>query len=156
MKLTAFIVGIAAVAGLGMASGPALAEDPAPRFFAPPHAGDRELPLSEAVRAGPFLFLSGMLGNRPGTTELAPGGIGPETFATLEKIKAVVERHGSSMDRIVKCTVFLADINDWDAMNEVYVTFFPAARPARSAVAVDGLALGARVAIECVALAGEV
>jgi reactive intermediate/imine deaminase len=117
-----------------------------------PLPGDTEgkWPFSEAVRAGDLLFLSGMLGNKPGTAELAPGGIQPETRQTLENIRAAVLRHGGSMERVVKCTVFLADMGEWAAMNEVYREFFPEKRPARSALGVSGLALGARVEIECI------
>lgn len=116
---------------------------------------ERSWPFSEAVRAGDLLFLSGMLGIRPGTAELVPGGIGPETRQTLELIRDAVKRHGSSMDRVVKCTVFLADMAEWAAMNEVYVEFFPTNRPARSALAASGLALDARVEIECIAAMGD-
>jgi reactive intermediate/imine deaminase len=121
---------------------------PAPEFFAP--AGSTA-PFSEAVRAGDLLFLSGHLGMKNGERALVPGGIQAETRATMEHIKAAVEQYGSSMDRVVKCTVFLADMAEWAAMNEVYTTYFPKARPARSAVGVNGLALGARVEIECIA-----
>jgi enamine deaminase RidA (YjgF/YER057c/UK114 family) len=69
-------------------------------------------------------------------------------------IKDVVEKSGSSMDRVVKCTAFLADIKEWAAMNSVYVTFFPNHKPARSALGANGLALGARVEIECIAAVG--
>jgi len=114
-----------------------------------------DLPFSEAVRVGDMLYLSGQIGNLPGTTELVPGGIAEETRQTLENIRTVLERHGSSLDRIVKCTVFLADIDEWPRMNEVYVTFFGEKKPARSAVAGSGLALGARVEIDCIAVMGE-
>jgi reactive intermediate/imine deaminase len=122
-----------------------------------PLPGDTEgkWPFSEAVRAGDLLFLSGMLGNKPGTAELAPGGIQPETRQTLENIRAAVLRHGGSMERVVKCTVFLADMGEWAAMNEVYREFFPEKRPARSALGVSGLALGARVEIECIVALGD-
>jgi 2-iminobutanoate/2-iminopropanoate deaminase len=112
---------------------------------------ERSWPFSEAVRVGNLLFLSGMLGIKPGTSELVPGGIMPETRQTLESIRAAVLRHGGSMERVAKCTVFLADMSEWAAMNSVYVEFFPAGRPARSALGVSGLALGARVEIECIA-----
>jgi reactive intermediate/imine deaminase len=117
--------------------------------------GDLKVPFSEAVQVGPFLFLSGQIGNKPGSRELVPGGIQAETRATMEKIKAAVESHGSSMDRVVKCTVFLADMAEWGAMNEVYVQFFKDHFPARSAVGSNGLALGARVEIECIAAVEE-
>jgi reactive intermediate/imine deaminase len=127
---------------------------PAVEHHASPSAAGRSLPFSEAVRVGDLLFVSGQLGNRPGTLELVPGGIGPETRQTLENIRAILERRGSSLDRVVKCTVFLADISEWGAMNEVYRTFFPQSPPARSALGANGLALGARVEIECIAAAG--
>jgi len=72
----------------------------------------------------------------------------------MENIKAVLEYAGSSLQRVFKCTVFLRDIGDFGAMNEVYRTFFPADPPPRSTVAGSGLALGARVEIECLAIAG--
>ncbi len=112
------------------------------------------LPFSTAVRVGNMIYLSGQVGTPPGSRQLAPGGIGPETRQTLENMKRVLEHAGSSMERIVKCTVFLQDIADYAAMNEVYATFFPKDPPARSTVAGSGLALGARVEIECMAVAG--
>ena len=111
------------------------------------------LPFSPAVRAGDLIFLSGQIGNLPGKRELVPGGIGAETRQTLEGIQRTLAQAGSSLERAVKCTVFLADIAEYAAMNEVYRTFFPKDPPARSTVAGSGLALGARVEIECMALA---
>jgi reactive intermediate/imine deaminase len=115
---------------------------------------ERKLPFSDGVRVGNLLFLSGKIGNVPGTMELAPGGIRGETRQTLENIKASLERMGSSMAEVVKCTVFLADIAEWAAMNEVYVEYFPENPPARSALGTSGLALGARTEIECIATVG--
>lgn len=111
------------------------------------------LPFSEAVRVGHLLFLSGQLG-RDHSGRLVPGGIAAETQQTMENIKAALERHGSSLDRVVKATVFLADMDEWAEMNRVYVTYFPNHLPARSALGANGLALGARVEIECIAVAG--
>ena len=111
----------------------------------------RGLPFSSAVRVDNTLYLSGNVGNIPGTLELAEGGIQGETQQTLENIAAVLEQFDSSLDNVVKCTVFLADIAEWGAMNEVYRTFFKNP-PARSALGVSGLALGARVEIECIAV----
>jgi len=112
---------------------------------------DMQLPFSDAVKVGNMLYLSGKIGNIPGTPQLAEGGIAGETRQTLENIKASLEKYGSSLDEVVKCTVFLADIAEWGAMNEVYVTYFPVNPPARSALGSSGLALGARVEIECLA-----
>ena len=116
-----------------------------------PGMEDRGLPFSSAVRVDDTLYMSGNIGNVPGTLELAEGGIQGETRQTLENIQRVVEQFGSSMDRVVKCTVFLADMAEWGAMNEVYKTFFPNP-PARSALGASGLALDARVEIECIAV----
>jgi reactive intermediate/imine deaminase len=112
---------------------------------------DLQLPFSDAVRVGDMLYLSGQIGNLPGTLQLAEGGIAGETRQTMENIKASLEKRGSSLDEVVKCTVFLADIAEWAAMNEVYRTYFPVNPPARSALGASGLALGARVEIECLA-----
>lgn len=107
--------------------------------------------LSEFVRVGNILYLSGKLGT-DSTNKLATGGIGPETKQTLENIKTVLEKNGSSMDNVIKCTVMLADIKEWADMNAVYVTFFKKERlPARSAFGTSGLVNNARVEIECMA-----
>jgi reactive intermediate/imine deaminase len=115
-----------------------------------PGTEDLGLPFSSAVRVGNTLYLSGNLGNVPGSNDLVSGGIREETRQTMENMKAVLEQFGSSMDRVVKCTVFLADIGEWGAMNEVYRTYF-SKPPARSALGASGLALNARVEIECIA-----
>lgn len=111
------------------------------------------LPFSEAVRVGNLLFLSGQLG-RDASGRVVPGGIAAETRQTMENIKAALARHGSSLDRVVKATVFLADMDEWAEMNSVYVTYFAEHLPARSALGASGLALGARVEIECIAVVG--
>jgi 2-iminobutanoate/2-iminopropanoate deaminase len=108
-------------------------------------------PYTPGIKAGGTLYMSGQLGVAPGTRTLVAGGIGPETRAALENIGRVLEAAGMSYARVAKCTVFLADINDFAAMNEVYTTFFPNEPPARSTVAVAGLVLSARVEIECIA-----
>ena len=119
-----------------------------------PVTGNSSLPFSSAVRAGDLLYLSGQIGT-DSTGKLVAGGIGPETRQTMENIRAVVEKHGSSMDRVMKCLVMLADMGEWDAMNQMYVTYFPRHLPARSAMGASGLALGARVEIECLAAIGR-
>ena len=109
-------------------------------------------PFSPAVQAGNLLFLAGQIGTSADAKGgVVPGGIQAETRQTMLNIKDVLEKSGSSMDRVVKCTVFMADMREWDAMNEVYATFFPRNKPARSAFGATGLALGARVEIECMA-----
>lgn len=123
------------------------------RFTSPATAG-QNLPFSEAVRVGELLFVSGQIGLQPGTRTLAPGGIAAETRQTLENVRRILEAGGSSMDRVAKCTVFLADMAEWPKMNEVYVTFFARELPARSALGASGLALGARVEIECIGVVG--
>jgi 2-iminobutanoate/2-iminopropanoate deaminase len=100
---------------------------------------------------GNMLYLSGQLGT-DSTGHLVAGGIGPETRQALNNIAAALARHGSSLDQVVKCTVMLADISEWAAMNQVYVTFFGSHRPARSAFGTSGLALGGRLELECMAL----
>ncbi|MGH7752038.1 MAG: RidA family protein, partial [Gemmatimonadales bacterium] len=112
------------------------------------------LPFSSAVRVGNMLYLSGAIGTVPGQRQLADTGVAGQTRQTLENIKAVLAHAGSSMERVVKCTVFLLDIRDYAAMNAVYATYFPSNPPARSTVAGSGLALGARVEIECIATVG--
>ncbi len=127
-----------------------------PEFLSSPENAALGLPFSEAVRAGDFLFLSGQVGNIPGTRELVPGGIGPESRQVMDNIKAALARHGASMDDVVKCSVFLADMREWPAFNAVYATCFPRHFPARSALGANGLALGARVEVECIALSPAV
>jgi reactive intermediate/imine deaminase len=112
-------------------------------------------PFSPAVRVGNMLYLSGQIGTpTPTASAVVPGGIEAETRQTLENIKDVLQRSGSSMDRVVKCTVMLADMREWDRMNVVYASYFPKDKPARSALGANGLALGARVEIECWATVG--
>jgi 2-iminobutanoate/2-iminopropanoate deaminase len=104
--------------------------------------------LSSAVKVGNTLYLSGQLGLG------GERGIQPETRATMENIKKLLEDNGATLDDVIKCTVFLADFAEWGAMNEVYTTYFTKHRPARSAVAVSGMAGNARVEIECMAVIG--
>ena len=113
------------------------------------------LPFSEAVRVGDTIFLSGQMGIVPGTMTLAPGGIRAESRQALENLRTVLEAHGLSLKHVVRCSVMLADISEWAAFNEVYVTFFEAPFPARSAFGASGLALGGRVEIECIAAANR-
>jgi 2-iminobutanoate/2-iminopropanoate deaminase len=109
------------------------------------------LPFSEAVRVGTVLYLSGQIG-MDSSMKLVPGGITAETRQTMENIKATLERYGSSLEHVIKVTVMLADMSEWAEMNKVYVTYFTKNLPARSALGANGLAFGARVEIECIAV----
>jgi reactive intermediate/imine deaminase len=111
-------------------------------------------PFTPAVQTGNLLFLAGQIGTAPTSPNaVVGGGIQAETRQTLLNIKDVLEKSGSSMEHVVKCTVFMGDMKEWDAMNEVYATFFPNHKPARSAFGSTGLALNAKVEIECIAAA---
>lgn len=150
---TSLITGSLALAGVLTSVGATTAVADEPVYHGPPGRADTA-PFSEAVVYDDFIFLSGNLGIVPETRKLAEGGVGPETRQALMNMQAALERAGGSMDSVLKCTVFLADIADWSAMNEVYVTFFEN-KPARSAVGDIGLAIGARVEIECIAAAPD-
>jgi reactive intermediate/imine deaminase len=108
------------------------------------------LPFSESVRVGDLLFLSGQIGSGA-DGKLAPGGISAEANQILLNIAATLEKRGLGMEDVIKCTVFLADISEWAAFNEVYVKHFSAPYPARSALGANGLALNARAEVECIA-----
>jgi len=110
-------------------------------------------PYSQAVAAGGLLFVSGQLGlkPKPGAAEMVPGGITEQTEQVLANLKAVLEAGGSSLDRIVKTTVFLQNLEDFAGMNEVYARVIGSDPPARSTVEVAKLPSGALVEIEAVA-----
>lgn len=148
------ILATVAAAVLAVAA-PALAADaPAIEFLNSGKVTPTTLPFSEAVRVGDTLYLSGQIGIKPGTLELAPGGIEAEARQTLENIRTTLETHGYTMRDVVKCTVMLADIAEWAAFNAVYRSFFSPPFPARSALGANGLAMGARVEVECIAARG--
>ena len=109
-----------------------------------------DAPYSQAVRVGDMLYLSGVIGRKPGEADVVPGGIKPETRQAMENVKTLLERYGSSLDDVVKCLCMLGDISDYADMNEEYKKFFPENRPARSTFGVD-LPLGAKIEIECMA-----
>lgn len=124
--------------------------DAEPQFIHPD--GPPANPFSPAVRVGNIIFVSGTLGTKPDGT-LVPGGIQPETRQLLENVKRTLAAAGVGMDRVVKCTVFLADLKEWPAMNEVYRSYFSNGNyPARTAVQAT-LLFGARVEMECAAAA---
>lgn len=110
-------------------------------------------PYSQAIRAGGLLFLAGQIPLDPATGQIAAGDIKAQTRRVLQNLAAVLEAAGSSVDRVVKTTVFLKDMNDFGAMNEEYASFFRELPPARSTVQVARLPRDVLVEIECIALA---
>lgn len=150
IKAVAF-AGMTALALMAAGTAPASA-DGKPVYLNSGKVLPTHLPFSEAVRVGNTIYLSGQIGNVPGTLKLAEGGIAGETRQVMDNIKTSLEAHGLGMDNLVKCTVMLADISEWAAFNEVYKGYFEAGTfPARAAFGSNGLALGARVEVDCIA-----
>jgi len=110
------------------------------------------VPLSQAIKAGDWIFASGQLGNDPATKRLAEGGIGPETRQVCENLKAVLEAAGSSLAKVVKVTIYMVDLNELMAMNQVFSQYFPVDPPARTTFECTRLVGNARVEIEAVAI----
>ena len=110
----------------------------------------RDMPFSESVRAGDLLFISGQVGS-DFSGNLVEGGITPESHQVMRNIRDIVYRRGLTMNDVVKCTVFLADVSQWGDFNQVYTTYFSKPYPARSALGANGLALGAALEVECIA-----
>jgi 2-iminobutanoate/2-iminopropanoate deaminase len=110
-------------------------------------------PYSQAIKANGFVFVAGQLGFEPGQTEIVGPGIKAQTEQTIDNIEAILTEAGSSLDRIVKTTVFLASLNDFQGMNEVYAARIGDTPPARSTIEVGALPSGALVEIEAIALA---
>ena len=137
--LLAILASTTACASKAPAPGPVM-----PEFVVP---NSPTSPFSPVVKVGNMLYVSGQLGIGAGQQR----GIGPETTAAMNRISQLLKQAGSSMDRVVKCTIMLADMGEWAAMNEAYLAFFPGTRPARSSFGTSGLAYGGRVEIECMA-----
>jgi 2-iminobutanoate/2-iminopropanoate deaminase len=137
------VLALAAATGCGRPSTRLLEME----FYPSPRPG---AVFSQAVRIGDVLYLSGQIGT-DSAGKLVAGGIQAEARQALNNVRSTVEKFGSSMDRVAKCTVFLADIKDYADFNEIYASYFRARKPARSAMAASGLALNARVEIECMA-----
>ena len=110
-------------------------------------------PYSQAVRANGFVFLSGQIALDPKTQQVVDGNVSVQTERVLENLKGILEAAGSSLERVVKTTVFLADMNDFGTVNEVYGRFFATNPPARSTVEVSKLPRNVRVEIDLIALA---
>lgn len=124
--------------------------------YTDPAMADANLPFSQAVRVGDMLYLSGQIGNIPGTLDLAPGGMEGQARQTMDNIKAVLDANGASFANVTKCLVMLADMSQWADFNKVYVTYFePGEFPARSAFGANGLALGGALEVECEAYLGD-
>jgi 2-iminobutanoate/2-iminopropanoate deaminase len=144
---------ITAIAIAAIIAVPAAQAQGAKQVFNPPNARPGGV-LSSAVRVGDIVFLSGSLGTKPGGGGLADGGIEGQTRQALENLKASAALAGVTMADIAKCSVFLTDVANFQAMNGVYREFFPTDPPARTTVAVAGLVVpGALIEIECMAAA---
>ena len=109
------------------------------------------VPLSQGIRAGDWVFASGQLGNDPRTGKLAEGGIRAQTRQVCENLKAVLEAGGSSLDKVTKVTIYMADLGELVEMNEVFSRYFPEDPPARTTFECSRLVADARVEIEAIA-----
>lgn len=119
-------------------------------FHASHWARKANAPFSDAVQVNDWFFLSGQLGIDDKTRKLVSGGIVPETEKTLQNIQEILKHHGMTMNNVVKCLVILSDIDDFSAFNEVYKKYLPQ-KPARTTFAAGGLAINAKIEIECMA-----
>ena len=138
-------IAVSALLASGLAAG-----DSSPEYLNSGTVLPTNLPFSEVVVVGDMLLLSGQIGNLPGTLTLAEGGIEGETRQVMENIKTSLDAHGYSLSNLVKCTVMLADIKEWGAFNDVYKTYFEPGRfTARAAFGANGLAVGAKVEVDC-------
>ena len=127
---------------------------PAVEHFGRPALNGQALPFSDSVRVGDILYLSGQIGIGPDGK--LPDGIEAQTKQAMDNVGGVLKRAGLTYADVFHCTAFLADMKDWPTFNKVYVPYFPAGNmPARSAFGANGLALGARLEIECQAYAGK-
>ena len=120
-------------------------------YFVSETSKELNFPFSDAAIVGNIIYVSGQIGSKPGTREVVEGGISAETTQTLNNIKMVLNDLGSNSDKIFKCLCMLEDINDYNEMNKAYTTFFNSRNnlPSRSTFAGSGLALGAKIEIEC-------
>jgi 2-iminobutanoate/2-iminopropanoate deaminase len=130
-----------------------LLEELMPDAISTRHAPKAIGPYSQAIRANGFIFVSGQIAIDPDTNQFAGGDIAEQTKRVLENLKAIIEAAGSSLDRVVKTTVYLEDIADFPVMNDVYARYFPGTPPARATIEAAALPRGARVEIELIALA---
>ncbi|RNC89345.1 MAG: RidA family protein [Allomuricauda sp.] len=120
-------------------------------FHKPENPARASAPFSEAVQAGNLFFLAGQIGMDRRVGKLAEGGVQGETEQAIKNIQGVLQYHGLTLDNVVKCTVILSDIDDFKAFNEVYVKYFTK-KPARTTYAAAGLAVGAKIEIDVIAV----
>jgi 2-iminobutanoate/2-iminopropanoate deaminase len=116
------------------------------------HAPAAVGPYSQGIAAGDFVFCAGQAGLDPATGKLVEGDVQVQARRVLDNLKAVLEAAGTDLAHVVKTSVFLADMADFKAMNEVYATYFPGTPPARTTIAAKALPLGALIEIECIAV----
>ena len=147
------MTGLLMLGGLLLAQ-PVAAERPAVEYVPAPARGDTPRPFSESVRVGDILYLSGQIGVRPDGT--LPEGMEEQARQMMENIGGSLKRQALGWGDVFQCLVMLEDMADWPAFNRVYVPYFATGKlPARSALGADGLALGAKVEMECKAYAGR-
>lgn len=150
--LSGTMLGLAALGVAAVAAAPAAG---AAERIAYPSTAVPDLPYSGAVKAGGWVYVGGVLGTAPGTTELVPGGITPEARQAFAHVKDMLEKAGSSLDLTVRCIVLLSNIDDFPAMNAVFREYFPKDPPTRSTLIVPQIPKGAAIEVECNALAGD-
>tara|TARA_B100001109_G_C18809003_1_gene448716 strand:+ start:731 stop:1198 length:468 start_codon:yes stop_codon:yes gene_type:complete len=122
-------------------------------YYSSKETKELDFPFSDATIVNNIIYVAGQVGNLPGTNKVVEGGIRAETRQTMENIETVLTAVGSSLDKVFKCTCMLSDIGDWGIMSEEYKKFFDKEKkPSRSAFAGTGLALGAKIEIECWAI----
>jgi len=161
MRVAAIVICLACAAACSAPQAPQATPAPTPPPAANPNPEHINLvepwpyPFSSAVKVGNLIYVSGQIGSRVenGAPVLVKGGIEAESRQALDNIKGILEHAGTSMDRVVKCTVMLTDMKEWPKLNEIYATYFPGPKPARAAFGATALALNARVEIDCIAAA---
>ena len=122
-------------------------------YYSSKETKELDFPFSDATIVNNMVYVAGQVGNLPGTNQVVEGGIRAETKQTMKNIETVLTAVGSSLDKVFKCTCMLSDIGDWGIMSEEYKKFFDKEKkPSRSAFAGTGLALGAKIEIECWAI----
>lgn len=148
--MSGFVSG-ALIAVIAAATSPSVAPPSEIIHHTNPVYEENGYPFSLAVEVDGWVYLSGALGTLPDSVELAPGGIEGESRQVMDNIQTTLEDLGLSMDRIVKCTIMIENMDEWPAFNAIYASYFDGSFPARSAFGADGLALGALIEVDCIA-----